>query len=113
VKHAPSMTIGVGEDEARRHFADLCRAVLGPGGRAASVTNGGVPELLGGIPCVNVHSTPSPASLSRLAELVADGAVVAPVCDTYGFEELPSAFDRLAAGRVLGKISVVRPGVST
>jgi NADPH:quinone reductase-like Zn-dependent oxidoreductase len=107
VRHSPSMTIGVGEDEAHAQVARLCQGLLRPGGRAASVTNGGVPELLGGITCVNVHSTPSPASFDRLAALVRSGAVVAPIHETFGFDQLPAAFACLQAGQVLGKISVV------
>ena len=107
VKHAPSMQIGVGEDEAHRRFATLCRGLLRRGGRASSVTNGGVPELLGDIVCTNVHSTPSPQSIARLSNLVEAGSVVAPIQDTFSFDDIASAFDQLAAGPARGKISVV------
>jgi len=107
VKHSSSMSIGQDEDEAHRYFAHLCKGVLRVGGRAASVTNGGVPELLDEIECLNVHSTPSPASLDRLGALVQTGAVVAPIHQTFPFGDLPAAFDRLADGRVLGKLSIV------
>ena len=50
-----------GEDEGHQKFARLCHALLRKGGRASSMTNGGVPELLGDIPYVNVHSTPTPS----------------------------------------------------
>jgi NADPH2:quinone reductase len=107
VKHVNSAELGVGEDEAHALFAELCRGLLREGGRASSVTNGGVPELLGGIPCLNVHSTPTPESLARLADLVERGAVVAPIDATFAFDDIEAAFAQLAAGPALGKISVV------
>jgi NADPH:quinone reductase-like Zn-dependent oxidoreductase len=107
VKHAASMTIGVGEDEAHVLFARLCHGLLREGGRAASVTNGGVPDLLGGIVCTNVHSTPSPESIARLTALVAAGKVIAPIHATFGFDDIERAFERLSTGPALGKISVV------
>lgn len=107
VKHAPSMAIGVGEDEAHALFAALCRGLLRPGGRAASVTNGGVPELLGDIACANVHSTPTPESLARLAGMVEAGTVVVPVHAVFAFDDIGAAFDLLARGPALGKISIV------
>jgi len=113
VKHAPSMQIGVGEDEAHRRFADLCRGLLRPGGRASSVTNGGDPQLLGDIVCTNVHSTPSPQSIARLTQLVDDGSVTAPIQDTFSFDDIAAAFDQLATGPAMGKISVVMDPGST
>jgi NADPH:quinone reductase-like Zn-dependent oxidoreductase len=107
VKHVDSTEMGVGEDEAHALFAALCRGLLREGGRASSVTNGGVPELLGGIPCLNVHSTPTPESLARLADLVDAGDVVVPIHATYAFDDVEAAFARLATGPALGKISVV------
>jgi NADPH:quinone reductase-like Zn-dependent oxidoreductase len=113
VKHATSMEIGVGEDEAHAAFAAFCRAVLRPGGRASSVTNGGDPALLGDVVCTNVHSTPTRASLARLAALVEDGAVVVPVHETVAFDDIEDAFERLQAGPALGKISVILEPRST
>lgn len=107
VKHATSTEMGVGEDEAHAAFARLCHGLLGPGGRAASVTNGGVPALLGDIVCTNVHSTPTPESIARLTALVDAGDVVAPVHETFAFADLEVAFAHLAAGPSLGKISVL------
>jgi NADPH:quinone reductase-like Zn-dependent oxidoreductase len=66
-----------------------------------------VPDLLGGIPCANVHSTPTAESLARLAELVETGAVVVPIQATYAFDDIEMAFARLATGPALGKLSVV------
>jgi NADPH:quinone reductase len=111
VKHVDSTTMGVGEDEAHATFARLCRGLLRAGGRAASVTNGGVAELLDGVPFVNVHSTPTPATIARLTALVEAGSVAAPIHRSYAFDDLESAFARLAAGPALGKLSVVlEPG---
>ena len=107
VKHVDSAVMGVGEDEAHVRFARLCQGVLRAGGPAVSVTNGGVSELMDSIPFHNLHSTPTPESLDRLAELVANGRVRAPIDRTFGFEELPAAFERLRAGGVCGKISIV------
>ena len=107
VKHVDSTRIGEGEDAAHELVARLCRGVLRPGGRAASVTNGGVPELLGDIVCTNVHSTPTPESIARLSELVMAGRLVAPVHASYRFADIGQAFSRLASGPALGKISVV------
>jgi NADPH:quinone reductase-like Zn-dependent oxidoreductase len=107
VKHVDSTEIGVGEDEAHIEFARLCRGLLREGGRAASVTNGGVPELLGDIECANVHSTPTPESIARLTALVETGSVVAPIQATFTFDQIDAAFDRLRTGPALGKISVV------
>jgi NADPH:quinone reductase-like Zn-dependent oxidoreductase len=115
VKHVQSTEIGVGEDEAHEEFARLCHGLLRPGGRASSVTNGGVPELLGDIVCTNVHSTPTPESIARLSALVEAGSVVVPIQATYAFDDIEAAFDRLRTGPALGKISVVlatEPAVS-
>jgi NADPH:quinone reductase-like Zn-dependent oxidoreductase len=112
VKHVDSAEMGVGEDQAHEEFARLCHGLLRPGGRASSVTNGGVPELLNGIACRNVHSTPTHASLARLAELVDSGVVRAPIHAAFAFDDLPDAFDRLARGPALGKISVVMPDIA-
>jgi NADPH:quinone reductase-like Zn-dependent oxidoreductase len=101
--------MGVGEDEAHATFARLCHGLLRPGGRAASVTNGGVAELLGGVPFTNVHSTPSPATIARLTALVEAGSVVAPIHRRYAFDDLEAAFAQLATGPALGKLSVVLP----
>jgi NADPH:quinone reductase len=106
-KRATSTELGVGEDDAHAAFARLCHALLRPRGRAASVTNGGVPELLGDIVCTNVHSTPTPESIARLTALVDDGAVVPPVHETFAFDDIEVAFAHLAAGPALGKISVL------
>jgi NADPH2:quinone reductase len=107
IPHALSTEMGVGEEEGHVEFARLCRGLLRDGGRASSVTNSGVPELLGGIPCANIHSTPTPESIGRLTSLVEGGAVVTPIHDTFSFDRIDDAFERLLAGPALGKISVV------
>ena len=61
------------------------------------MTNGGVAELLDGIPFTNVHSTPSPESLARLAALVDAGLVSPVVAATFAFDDIGAAFDQLTA----------------
>jgi NADPH:quinone reductase-like Zn-dependent oxidoreductase len=107
VKRVDSAVMGEGEEEARVAFAGLARSVLRPGGRASSVTNGGDPDLLGPVPCANVHSTPTPESLLRLAQLVDEGFVRPVVSATYAFDDIAAAFERLATGGTPGKIAVV------
>ena len=67
----------------------------------------GLCSRLGPIVCTNVHSTPTPASIGRLNALVEAGALVPPIQATFGFDDIEAAFDRLARGPALGKISVV------
>jgi len=106
VKHADSAVMGQGEDDAHRDFARLCHGVLRGGGRAASVTNGGVPELMGPIGFANVHSTPSPANLARLSALVDEQGITPVTMATFSFGDIEAAFDRLLAGGIAGKIAV-------
>ncbi len=106
VKHVDSAVMGQGEDDAHREFARLCHGILREGGRAASVTNGGVPELMGPIGFANVHSTPSPANLARLSALVDDRGVTPVVMGTFSFGDIEAAFDRLLAGGMAGKIAI-------
>jgi NADPH:quinone reductase len=106
VKHVDSAVMGQGEDDAHREFARLCHGLLKDGGAAASVTNGGVPELMGPIPFTNVHSTPSPANLGRLTAFVDDGGVTPVVAHTFSFHDIDAAFDRLLAGGMAGKLAV-------
>jgi NADPH2:quinone reductase len=106
VKHADPLVMGDDESGKYEEFARLCRGVLRPGGGATSVTNGGSPELLAGIPFVNVHSTPSPESLARLAAMVDARQVRPVVAATYSFDDIGTAFERLAGGGNLGKLAV-------
>ncbi len=110
VKRVDSVVMGEGEDDAHREFARLCHGVLREGGRAASVTNGGVPELMDPFEFTNVHSTPSPANLARLGVLVDDGGVTPVVTHTFAFDDIEAAFDRLLAGGTPGKIAVSLDG---
>jgi NADPH:quinone reductase len=106
VKHVDSAVMGQGEDDAHHEFARLCHGILREGGRAASVTNGGVPELMGLVGFTNVHSTPSPANLARLSALVDDRGVTPVVMGTFSFGDIEAAFERLLAGGMAGKIAV-------
>jgi NADPH:quinone reductase len=110
VRHFDSVVMGQNEDDAHREFARLCHGVLREGGRAASVTNGGVPELMSPFGFTNVHSTPSPATLARLGALVDDCGVTPVVTHAFGFDDIEAAFDRLLAGGVTGKIAVSLDG---
>lgn len=106
VKHVDSIVMGQDEGDAHREFARLSHGVLREGGRAASVTNGGVPELMAPFGFANVHSTPSPDNLARLAALVDDCGVTPVVAHTFSFDDIEAAFDRLLAGGTTGKIAV-------
>ena len=59
-----------------------------------------------GIAYLNVHSTPSPESLARLASLVDHGLVRPVIAATFPFHRIDEAFDLLLARGTLGKISV-------
>lgn len=106
VKRADPPIMGEDETDAQREFARLAHGVLRPGGRAASVTNGGVPSLMGDLTYLNVHSTPSPHSLARFAALVDDGLVTSVVDEVYPFSGIDRAFERLGRGGVRGKLAV-------
>lgn len=106
VKRADPPIMGENETDAHREFARLCHAVLSPGGRATSVTNGGQPHLMPDVHYLNVHSTPTPDALGRLASLVETGAVRPVIEATYAFEDIADAFDRLNARGVRGKVAV-------
>jgi len=106
VKHSDPLVMGDEEDGKYEEFARLCRGVLREGGAATSVTNGGLAELLVGIPFTNVHSTPSPESLARLAALVDEGLVTPVVATTFDFDDIGLAFERLTAGGNIGKVAV-------
>jgi NADPH:quinone reductase-like Zn-dependent oxidoreductase len=105
VKHVDSKILGVGEDTAHAEFARLSHGVLRDGGHAVSLTNGGDPALMYGIAFTNVHSTPSPESLDRLAALVDDGSITPVIAASFGFDDIESAFGALTE-HPLGKIQV-------
>jgi len=106
VKHSDPLVMGDAEDGKYEEFARLCRGILRAGGGATTVTNGGLDELLEGIPFINVHSTPSPESLARLATLVDDGLVRPVIAATFPFARIDEAFALLVARGQLGKISI-------
>lgn len=106
VKRADPPIMGEDETDAQREFARLCRGVVAPGGASTSVTNGGQPHLMGDLRYLNVHSTPAPSSLTRLAELIDRGDVRPVVAAAYQFEEIGEAFARLNAHGARGKIAV-------
>lgn len=110
VKRVDSVVMGEGEEDAHRDFARLCHGVLREGGRAASVTNGGVPELMDPFRFANVHSTPSPANLERLGALVDDRGVTPVVTHTFAFDDIGAAFGRFLTGGTPGKIAVSLDG---
>jgi len=106
VKHSDPLVMGDAEDGKYEEFARLCRGVLREGGAATTVTNGGHTDHLEEKLFTNVHSTPSPESLARLATLVDDGLVTPVIAATFAFDDIGEAFDRLRAGGNLGKVAV-------
>jgi NADPH:quinone reductase-like Zn-dependent oxidoreductase len=109
VKHADPLLMGEDESGKYEEFARLCRGVLRAGGAATSVTNGGSPEHLEGIPYINIHSTPTPESLARLAAMVDSGHVSPVIAATYDFDDIGAAFVRLVGGGNIGKVAVALP----
>lgn len=105
VKHSDPLVMGDAEDGKYEEFARLCRGILRPGGAATSVTNGGS-DLMGDVSYTNVHSTPSPESLARLASMVDSGLVVPVVDTTFAFDDISQAFDQLLGGGNLGKVAL-------
>jgi NADPH:quinone reductase-like Zn-dependent oxidoreductase len=100
-----STVIGMDETPAQRELADFARAVVRPGGSLTSLTNGANPEYLGDLVGINVHSSPTPAALRRIADAVHRGALRAPVCAVYPFDQIAKAFARQRS-RVQGKVAV-------
>jgi NADPH:quinone reductase-like Zn-dependent oxidoreductase len=86
-------------------FAALAREVLAPGGRAATTRGVGDPELLGAIEAANVFSAPDIALLVRIADLVREGRLRAPVAEVHAFDRIDDAFAALSRG-ALGKIAI-------
>ena len=106
VRRDDSAVIGADETAAQREFARFARAVVRPGGSLTSLTNGANPEFLGDLAGTNVHSSPTPEALGRIADAVRRGALRAPVCAVYPFDQIAKAFARQRSG-VLGKVAVV------
>jgi len=91
---------------AHREFARLCAALLTDDGRASSTTNGGRPELLNPGRFSNIHSTPTRASLERIAEAVGRGDVRPVISHEFGFDDIEAAFDRLMTPGTTGNVMV-------
>ena len=106
VRRDASTVIGMDETPAQRAFATFARSVVRPGGSLTSLTNGANPAYLGDLIGTNVHSSPTPEALSRVADAVERGALRAPLCAVYPFERIAEAFARQRSG-VLGKVAVV------
>jgi NADPH:quinone reductase-like Zn-dependent oxidoreductase len=106
VRRDDSTVIGLDETPAQRVFAQFARSVVRPGGSLTSLTNSANPEFLGDLTGINVHSSPTPGALRRIADAVERGALRAPVCAVYPFDQMAKAFARQRSG-VLGKVAVV------
>lgn len=108
VRRDASTVIGMDETPARRALARFARSVVRPGGSLTSLTNGADPAFLGDLTGTNVHSSPTPEALGRIADAVRRGVLRAPVCAVYPFDRIAKAFARQRSG-VLGKVAVVVP----
>jgi NADPH:quinone reductase-like Zn-dependent oxidoreductase len=86
-------------------FAALARDALAPRGRAATTRGVADPGLLGGIEAANVFSAPDIALLVRIADLVREGRLRAPVAEVHAFDRIDDAFAALSRG-ALGKIAI-------
>jgi NADPH:quinone reductase-like Zn-dependent oxidoreductase len=86
-------------------FAVLAREALAPGGRAATTRGVADPGQLGGIQAANVFSAPDVALLVRIADLVREGRLRAPVAEVHAFDRIDDAFAALSRG-ALGKIAI-------
>jgi NADPH:quinone reductase-like Zn-dependent oxidoreductase len=106
VRRDDSTVIGMDETPAHRTFAQFARSVVRPGGSLTSLTNSANPEFLGDLTGTNVHSSPTSEALRRIADAVRRGALRAPVCAVYPFDQMAKAFARQRSG-VLGKVAVV------
>lgn len=108
-------------DAGGRHPVRRLRRILTPRGRLVVVGGEGGGAITGGFgrgfraaalsPFVGQRLTQcisdeSSTDLERLAALVADGTVRAPLERTYPFERAADAFGRLEAGEVTGKVAV-------
>lgn len=106
VRRDASAHIGMDETASQLAIAELARAVLRPGARFSSVTNGASADLLERGIGFNVHSEPTLANLAAINALVEREALRSPVTAVYPFARIAEAFQRQqSAGR--GKIAVV------
>ncbi len=78
-------------------------AVLGVGGRHASIADGTVAEHCGDL----IWVRPDGARLAELAELAARGALRVEVAATFALDEVGAAFDASRSGHTRGKLVIV------
>jgi NADPH:quinone reductase-like Zn-dependent oxidoreductase len=106
VRRDASAHIGMDETASQRAVAELASAVLRPGARFSSVTNGANADLLERGIGFNVHSEPTLANLSAINALAERGQLRSPVTAEYPFARIAEAFQRQQRAG-LGKTAVV------
>ncbi len=82
---------------------DTTLAVLGDGGRHASIADGAVEEHGGRA----IWVRPDGRETARLAELADAGALTVEVADTYGLDRVADAFEASQTGHLRGKVVIV------
>lgn len=105
VRRDTSTVIGMDETPAQRAFARFAMATVRPGGAVVSLHNAANPAFLDGLAWANVHSAPTSAALTRVADLADEGRLQIPVCARYPLSQIADAFVRQRSG-VLGKVGV-------
>lgn len=78
-------------------------AVLGAGGRHASVADGDVEEHGG----LAIWVRPDGRETARLAALADEGALTVEVAETFGLDQVAAAFDASRSGHLRGKAVIV------
>lgn len=81
---------------------ETTRAVLGEGGRHASIADGDVEQYGGRL----IWVRPDGRETTRLAELVDAGALSVEVSATYGLDQVAAAFEASSTGHVRGKVVI-------
>jgi hypothetical protein len=71
---------------------------------------GKIQSLFSNKKCAACHVQPTTADLARLAILIEEKAVTAPVVATFPVADLQKALENLNAGGVRGKIGIVIEG---
>jgi NADPH:quinone reductase-like Zn-dependent oxidoreductase len=105
VRRDTSSYIGMDETASQQAMAEFAAAVLRPGGRFSSVTNGASADLLERGIGFNVHSEPTLANLNAINALAATGALRSPVTAAYPFARIAEGFQRQREAG-LGKTAV-------
>ena len=82
---------------------DATLALLGDGGRHASIADGEVEEHGGRV----IWVRPDGRETARLAELVDRGALTVEVSETYGLDQVAAAFEASRTGHLRGKAVIV------